>query len=235
MKVKKVRTKYQIEAEDFNLLTYEEVILEHGLLYKKNNYDVDSILKTHNFYEMYYKVLNFIKKRVRSEFEIDEFLEKNDVTDKEKIIKKLKNINLINDEMFCKAFIADKVNLSNDGYYKIYNELLKHNIDSLTITKYLDEYKEYLNEKLSRLILKKFNSSKKSLIITKQKITNEMINLGYDKEDISTNLNNLNKDDSELLKKEYDKLYKKLSSKYQGKELEYKIKERLYRLGFKYN
>ena len=37
-----------------------------------------------------------------------------------------------------------------------------------------------------------------------------------------------------MVKKEYDKLYKKLSRKYSGNELEYKIKEKLYQKGLYY-
>ena len=48
--------------------------------------------------------------------------------DKEKLIKKLKEINLINDVNFTRAYIADKVNLSNVGLDKIRSELLNHNI-----------------------------------------------------------------------------------------------------------
>ena len=40
------------------------------------------------------------------------------------------------------------------------------------------------------------------------------------------------KDDKELVKKEYDKIYKKLSKKYSGSELEYKVKQKMYSLGF---
>ena len=37
----------------------------------------------------------------------------------------------------------------------------------------------------------------------------------------------------DLAKKEYDKLYKKLSRKYSGQELEFKINQKLYQKGFK--
>ena len=42
------------------------------------------------------------------------------------------------------------------------------------------------------------------------------------------------KDDSDIAKKEYEKLYKKLSSKYEGAELEFKIKQKLYQKGLTY-
>ena len=38
----------------------------------------------------------------------------------------------------------------------------------------------------------------------------------------------------EIAKKEYEKLYRKYSRKYSGRELEYKIKEKLYQKGLKY-
>ena len=46
---------------------------------------------------------------------------------------------------------------------------------------------------------------------------------------------NLDLNKNDLLKKEYDKLYKKLSLKYSGKELENKIRNKLYQKGFTIN
>ena len=37
------------------------------------------------------------------------------------------------------------------------------------------------------------------------------------------------------MKKEYQKYYNKLSKKYKGKELEYKLKQKMYSLGFNIN
>ena len=41
-------------------------------------------------------------------------------------------------------------------------------------------------------------------------------------------------DTSDIAKREYEKLYTRLSRKYSGKELEYKIKEKLYQKGLSY-
>ena len=43
------------------------------------------------------------------------------------------------------------------------------------------------------------------------------------------------KEDDSLVQKEYDKLYRKLSRKYDGSELGYQIKQRLYVKGFNSN
>ena len=60
-----------------------------------------------------------------------------------------------------------------------------------------------------------------------------LINLGYDREMINECLNNIKIDNQdELKKKEEEKIRKKLERKYQGDELERKIKEKLYQRGF---
>src|SRR5699024_2710056 len=109
---------------------FDEVIINYNLLYKKTIDDelLQKILEENEFYDVYYKTINFISKKLRSEKEIIEFLSKFDV-DKNKIIDKLKSINLINDKNFVKAYIQDRINLSNDGLDKIKNDLIKHNID----------------------------------------------------------------------------------------------------------
>ena len=59
--------------------------------------------------------------------------------------------------------------------------------------------------------------------------------LGYDISLINSEISNYSfENDKELAKKEYDKLYRKYSKKYSGKELELKIKEKLYLKGLKY-
>ena len=40
-------------------------------------------------------------------------------------------------------------------------------------------------------------------------------------------------DNEEIARKEYQKYYNKLSKKYSGRELEYKLKQKMYSLGFK--
>lgn len=67
----------------------------------------------------------------------------------------------------------------------------------------------------------------------KIKLTNDLINLGYDKESITSLLNNYDVDETDILTHEYQKAKATLQKKYHGYELNNKIKERLYRKGFK--
>ena len=103
----------------------------------------------------------------------------------------------------------------------------------------IDESLETFTEELQREKIKKvvekelrLNRNKSSLMI-KNKILKSLIDKGFYKEDIVYCLENYDIDESDAYNAEYEKIKKKLSSKYSGKELEYKIKEKLYQKGFR--
>ena len=234
-KIKKQGKKYKIILEDGSeIKTFDDIIIKYNLLYHKtiDSILLEKIIKDNEYYEVYNKVLNLISKKIRSEKEINEFLDKYDV-DKNKIITKLKSINLINDKLFAKAYISDKINLSNEGIDKIKNDLLKHNIDLNIIEEELSKIDEDLiDKKIIKLINKRTKNSKYTGIKLKYKIVNELINLGYDKYKIIEIYDSLDIKNDNLIVKEYNKLYKQLSKKYSSKELEYKINAKLYNKGF---
>jgi len=237
-KIKKTGNKYKIVFDDNTVLkTYDDVIINNGLLFNKN-IDAEDLNKLNidtSYYDIYYKTVNYITRKLRSEKEIIEFIDKNNVNEKDKkeVIKKLKEIGLINDINFVKAYISDKINLSNDGPDKIRKSLLEHDISSDIINENIDKIDNNLiKEKLSKLISKKISNSKYSGYVLRQKITNDFVNLGYSRELINEVYDSININKNDLLKKEYDKLYKKLSVKYSGYELESKIKNKLYQKGF---
>ena len=234
-KIKKSGKKYKIVLEDgTEIKTFDDVIINYNLLYHKDIDDIllNKIIKDNAYYEVYNKVLNLISKKIRSEKEINEFLDKYDV-DKNKIINKLKSINLINDKNFAKAYISDKINLSNEGIDKIKNDLLKHNIDLNIIEEELSKIdNDLINKKIEKLINKKIKNSKYTGYKLKYKVVNELINLGYDKYTIIEIYDSLDIKNDNLIVNEYDKLYRQLSKKYSGKELEYKINTKLYNKGF---
>ncbi len=234
-KIKKSGKKYKIVLEDgTEIKTFDDVIINYNLLYHKDIDDIllNKIIKDNAYYEVYNKVLNLISKKIRSEKEINEFLDKYDV-DKNKIINKLKSINLINDKLFAKAYISDKINLSNEGIDKIKNDLLKHNIDLNIIEEELSKIdNDLINKKIEKLINKKIKNSKYTGYKLKYKVVNELINLGYDKYTIIEIYDSLDIKNDNLIVNEYDKLYRQLSKKYSGKELEYKINTKLYNKGF---
>lgn len=230
--------KYKIIIDGESIVTYDNVILEQDLLYKKSidNNLYRKILIDTSYYDIYNKTVKYILKRRRSEKEIRKYLNKFDINDKdiESIIVKLKDIRLINDREYCKAYINDKLYLSKEGINKIKEDLIGEDISIEIIEEELSNIdKDLFNERLEKLIVKKINSNKKySNSYLKQKILGEMINLGYDKEIILTILeSNLNSDNN-ILEHEFNKVYDKLKVKYSGYELENKIKQKLIQKGF---
>lgn len=243
MKIKKIKKlsngKYNLLMDDNSkIIAYDEVIINNSLLYN-NEIDSDLLNKINNensFYKIYNKVIKLISVRLRSEHEITDYLNNNNINENEqkKIIDLLKLNNLINDNLFVKSYIYDKINLSNYGPNKIKRDLLNYNIDDSIINSEIENIdKNLIINKIDKLVNKKINSNNKySNYILKQKLIIYLIDLGFDKDDIVLVLNNYDFYDDDLIYKNYDKLYKKLSQKYSDKNLYQKIKEKLYRMGF---
>ena len=237
-KIKKSGIKYRITLDSGEVIdTFSEVILENNLLFSK---EIDSELlkkiKTDtDYYSVYNKVLRMIGRRLRSEYEIRNYLKKENIVsaDSEKIISNLKNIGLINDYNFARAYTNDKMNLSLDGPYKIVKYLENHKIDSRIISEMIDSYPEELIDKhIEKIILKKIKTNKKYTgYVLKQKIISYLLNLGYSKSDINRHLDLLNLENGNM-ENEMEKIYKKYSLKYEGDELYLKLKSKLYSKGF---
>jgi len=239
MKIEKIRktgSRYKLYLDDDTVInTFDEVIIKYNLLFKKE-LDINLISKIHLetiYYDSYNKVLNLISKRYRSEEEIKKYLIKNNIENYEKLINDLKEKGYINDERFAKAFISDKIHLSNVGKGKIKKELLEHKIDENIIDRELSLINDdTMEEKVDKIILKKIKNNKKdSSYLLRQKTMNYLLNLGYDKEFINSRMNYFDFSNKNSLT-EFEKIYKKLSLKYSGKDLETKLKQKLYSKGF---
>ena len=238
-KIQKKNNKYKIVLEDGNIIeTYDEVIIKENILYKKEITDElkNKIEKQNKYYETYNNILKYIKTKLRSEFEIREYIKKNEIdkSTEENIINKLKETKLIDDKTYVYAYIHDKIKFSNDGPYKIKKELLKQKIEENIIEDELNKLdKEEIYEKLKKQILKKLNSNNKySNNMIRQKLLNNFINQGYDKEMINQIIEDNQKEDNNIIKKEYEKLYNKYKNKYNEYELNRVIKQKLYQKGF---
>ncbi len=237
-KIKKIGSKYKLILDnDEEITTYEEVILKNGLLYDKNitEKEREKIISDTAYYLSYHKALNMINRRLRSEYEIIKELRKNELSNKdiEKITDELKKINLINDEAYAKAYTNDKINLSLDGPHKIRKNLEEHKIEEKYINQAIANIdKEILYNHIDKIINKKVkNNTKYTAYMLKQKIINYLVNLGYDRIMIIERLENI-KIENKNLEREMDKIYNKLKTKYNGDQLIYKLKNKLYTKGF---
>lgn len=194
---KKGNNQYKIYLEqNQNITVYEDVIIKNNLLYKK---EIDKSLleqiDTDNYKEkIYNKCIKYISVRIRSKYEIEEYLKRNQIEKQTSIIiiDKLQQNNLLNDEEFTKAFIHDKINFTTMGPYRIEKELQKHKIDSYIISTYLNQISpEIIDNKINKYIQKQLKATKKNQNI-RNKIYLNLLNLGYSNEMILRNINNYN-------------------------------------------
>ncbi len=230
---------YNLELNKLTIKTFDEIIIKYNLLYKKE-IDDDLLLKIMNdskYYDIYNKALNYAVKRVRCENDIYYYLSNLEVknSDIKSIIDKLKKINIINDKLYVRCYINDKLKLSKDGINKIKIDLLNKNINIDIINEEIENIDIDINEKLKKLIIKKINSNHKySNYFLKNKIIRDMINLGYEQSVIDEIFEQNKKDDYNILIYNYRILLNKYKNKYKDKILESKIKSKLYMYGFLY-
>ena len=122
--------KYEVIIDNKKYILYQDVIIKY-LLFSKKEIDeklLNSIINDNNYYDAYYKMIKFINIKLRTKNEVRKKLIELNISknDQEKIINTLVNQGYLNDEVYIKAFINDKINLSLDGPNKIKNELLKN-------------------------------------------------------------------------------------------------------------
>lgn len=238
IKYKKIRNKYRVYFDnDKTVDLFEKIIINNELLLKKEITEdyLKRIIEDNNKESILDISIHYIEIKMRSKDEVISYLKKKgyEMTDIDNTIIKLEKLNLLNDSLYVKSFIIDKINLSNDGPNKIKNCLLNKNIKEDIIDKYMNEIdNSIIFNKLDKLIDKKIKVTKNiSGNPLKYKLLTYFINQGYDKEMIEEILNKKNlKNDNGY--KEYVKLYNKYSRKYEGYELENIIRQKLYLKGY---
>ncbi|MBR4461830.1 MAG: RecX family transcriptional regulator [Erysipelotrichaceae bacterium] len=154
------------------------------------------------------------------------------------IIKKLSDYDLLNDEKYCQSKITyyDNENLS---FRQIRQKLKKDGISDEIIEKYLFRDEKRENDKIEKLVSKYTrNNRNKSYKSTKNAIISKLVNSGFsfsDSRDAVDNLHMDEKNELELLKKEYQKALTKYQKKYENYELKQKIMQNLLQKGFGYD
>ena len=145
--IKQKNGKYKILLEDqSSFTTYDDIILEKELLLTKE-IDEDMIQEIREdslFYDIYYEMMRKIKVRYRSEKEIQKLLDEKSLLDetKQKIIEKLKQNNLLNDDRFLNCYINDKLRLCLDGPHLLFQNLKEYGIDEAKIIDEISKIEE---------------------------------------------------------------------------------------------
>lgn len=243
MKIEKLKkgkkNTYLLTIDSKEILLYDDLIVKYGLLPKKEITEkkLEDIRKENNSLEAYYIAIKQITTRLRTKNELKTILEKKeyskDVINETLIL--LEKEGYLNEEKYIQAYLNDAFRFSNDGPYKIKRKLIELGTSENNIeTSFLRISKDDWIKKLQKLFIKKASSKHHdSKIKWQQKCETYFYNLGYPKDWIEGISKNFTwQEDTTIIKKEYEKLYRKISRKYQGEELKFQVKRKLYEKGF---
>lgn len=154
---------------------------------------IDQLVYTDQKLKLYQKALNYLSFRPRSQKEITDYLKKNlyklqsielnlkqEIIDK--IINKLKNKNLINDDEFCRWWVGQRFQFRPRGKRFLSLELRQKGIDKTIIDQVLSSLDQTEWRKLALKIVAKKIRILKNLpkIKIKQKLFNLLISRGFD-------------------------------------------------------
>lgn len=233
---------YKVELDNGKVLSlYEDVILKFELLLKKEIHECE--LKSINDYnlecDVYYVALNNIRARFKSTHDLKEFLRRREYPGEliDKAVDKLLNQGYLNDRSYARSYINNQIITTSKGPLKLEKELLDKKIEIGIIKEEMEIFDiDCQIEKINKIISRGLKSNRtRGGIILKQKIYNDLKILGYDGSVINRVIDDYSfENDQSIAKKEYEKLYRRLSRKYSGSELENKIREKLYQKGLKY-
>ena len=226
--------KYSVVIDDITVKLYDDVIVKYELLRLKEIDDklFKEITEYNDRLEAYYKSLKYITKKLRTEKEIYKYLDKD--YSKEIILEtidKLKRMGYLNKELYLKSYLSDQVHMSLNGPKDLVSlgyeeDEIKESIESIDNDIWLDKVQKIVNKKIKSN--RNLGSNK-----LKEKLVYDLSNMGYYKwmiEDIihSTEFSS----DSNILEKEYNKLYARLSRKFDGSSIDYQIRMKLLQNGF---
>lgn len=146
------------------------------------------------------KALKYLSYKMRSEKQVKEKLLEDDFPQIiiNKVINTLKKYNYINDDIFAKAFIKDKINLKGYGIFKITYELKMLGISEEIFNKYLED-ENFFNEeeKAIELLEKKIKRIDYIDFKERQKLYAYLARRGFSFETINKALNSIKENNYE--------------------------------------
>ncbi len=240
-KIKKKKNIYEVVLSDNNSLSfYDDTIIKYNLLKPRElpQKELEEIIKYNNEIDAYHKSLKYLTVKLRTKNEVRKKLKEFSSDIIEKTIKRLEKDGYLNDDLYVKSFITDKINLSLNGPNKIKQELKKLGFNESLVNEYLLSYNEEIwNEKIDKIINKKIKSNHNlSRYMLINKIKKDLINMGYNVVNIDYAISNTTfEENTDILEKEMQKELRKLSRKLQGEELIKKLRYNMYKKGFDRN
>ncbi len=230
--------KYSVVIDDITVKLYDDVIVKYELLRLK---EIDEklfkeITEYNDKLEAYYKSLKYITRKLRTEKEIYKYLDKDYSKDVIlETIDRLKRSGYLNKDLYLKSYLTDQVHMTLNGPNKIKKDLIslgyeenefKESVDNIEDDVWLSKVEKIVNKKIKSN--RNLGSNK-----LKEKLVYDLSNMGYYKWMIEDVIHNTEfSSNSNILEKEYNKIYTKLSRKFDGSNIDYQIRMKLLQKGF---
>ena len=235
---KKNGNKYELIIDNKKHIICDDVLLKYHILKpcEISKETFEKLIKSNDETLVYTKIINYISFKMRSEREVRDKLYTLTTSGNliEDILARLRSEGYLNNNKYLDSFISDRLSLTIYGPNRIKSDLIKKGFSEKEIDKSLDlidskAWEDKCNKIVAKMAKSLRNGSNRANIA---KIRHNLINNGYEDKYFTKILGNLKLNEENNLKKEYEIIKKKLSSKYSGDTLEYKIKEKLYAKGY---
>lgn len=230
-------------GEEYGFSVDQDVLIEFQIR-KGNTYteeELNEILYKDEIKKASNLALKFLSYRMRAEKEIRDYLIKKEFSEEIAgiVIEKLKKYQYVNDQEFAKSFVRSRIINSIKGPLLIRQELQQKGISEANIQEGLKEFPEETQMDIALQFAEKNAKQNKTMSHNqmKQKVGQALLAKGFSGHIVKTVLSKIiiEKDDEQVLQavtKQGEKAYKKYSSKFEGWELEQKVKQYLYQRGF---
>lgn len=239
--VKIKNNKYKVIMNDKQeYLLYDDLIVAYNLLANKNIDQklLTKIMQENEYLEAYYKGLKYLTTRLRTKKELTKLLQK-DFEPKiiTETIYRLQKEGYLNEVKYLRAYINDQIYLTLNGPYKILRNLENLGLDLDLINQELNQIGNHLwQERINKIITKKLKlKAHLPAYMVKQKLSNELYQLGYDKEMSDKILGPIKLSNPEhLVQQAGNKIWLKYQNKYEQNKLIAITAQKLYQKGFTY-
>lgn len=229
--------------EEYAFSVDEGTLIKFGLTKGKilDSFEIDEITYEDEIAKAFNRALNFLSYQMRSEYEVKKKLLDTGFGESVVLeaIRKLEKLGFLNDETYSKALLETKKKTAKKGPKAIQQDLMKKGIDKQTQEKVLQSftYEEQLQLAMELAEKTVKSNAKKTPTQIKQKIQDTLMRKGYTFDIVNEVLDQieLQRDDDEwqeLIALQGEKMWKRYESKYEGKQLELKVKQALYQKGF---
>ena len=231
-------------GEEYGFSIDQDVLIEFQIR-KGNTYteeELNAILYKDDIKKALNLALKFLSYRMRAIKEIRDYLRKKEYSEEIAgiVIERLQQHKYVNDLEFAKAFVRSRILNSIKGPLLIKQELQQKGISEGNIQEGLKEFPEETQLDIAYQFAEKNAKQNKTMsdYQAKQKIGQALLSKGFPQSIVKTALSEIKiekDEEQELLAvtKQGEKAYRKYSSKFDGWELEQKVKQYLYQRGFK--